>query len=66
MRWCGMNQMSSDSHIWGECPRCGRVAGIISRESIRRYIDAEAKSKAFMEQQESLRRSIIMQSKSRS
>lgn len=34
---CGMVQRDDETHIWGECPRCGKRAGIISRADIRRY-----------------------------
>lgn len=61
--WCGMVQESNDTHIWGECPRCGRVAGVVSRDSVRRYIEAEARNEKFREEQEVLRKSIIAQAK---
>lgn len=31
----------SSTHLWGECQICGKRAGEISREAIRRYIEAE-------------------------
>lgn len=65
LEWCGMVQKSNNTHIWGECPRCGRVAGVVSRESVRRYIETEARNEQFRKEQESLRQSIIAQSKQR-
>lgn len=38
---CGFNQGTDDTHCWGECGRCGKVAGVVSREAIRRYMDRE-------------------------
>lgn len=39
---CGMVQRDDNTHIWGECLRCGKVAGIVSREALRRLLDAHA------------------------
>lgn len=61
--WCSMVQKCNDAHIWGECPRCGKVAGVVSRESVRRYIEAEQRNIAFQAEQEALRKSIIAQAK---
>ena len=61
--WCGMVQRCNDTHIWGECPRCGRVAGVVSRDSIRRYIEAKARNEKFRAEQEALRKQIIAQAK---
>lgn len=44
---CGMVQRGDATHVWGECPRCGKVAGLISREAIRRYIDAQERQREF-------------------
>lgn len=38
---CGMLQAEDETHCWGECSTCGKVAGVVSREAIRRYMDAE-------------------------
>lgn len=38
---CGMVQRDDATHVWGECLRCGKRAGVISRADIRRYIEAE-------------------------
>lgn len=62
--WCGMDQRANDTHIWGECPTCGKVAGIVSRESVRRYIEAEERDKIFRSEQDALRKSIIEQANS--
>jgi len=32
---CGFNQQSDDTHIWGECATCGKVAGVVSRSALR-------------------------------
>lgn len=45
--WCGMIQRSNDTHIWEECPRCGRIAGVVSRDTVRRYIEAEERNEKF-------------------
>ena len=63
--WCGMIQRSNDTHIWGECPQCGRVAGVVSRESVRRYIETEERNEKFRAEQEALRKQIIAQAKRR-
>lgn len=31
----------NDTHLWGECQICGKRVGEISREAIRRYMDAQ-------------------------
>lgn len=46
--WCGMVQRSNDTHLWGECERCGKVAGLITREAVWRYIQAEERHEAFL------------------
>jgi len=46
-----MVQRDDDTHVWGECLKCGRIAGKISREAIRRYIEAERRDDAFIHQQ---------------
>lgn len=61
--WCGMVQKCNQNHIWGECPICGKVAGVVSREAVRRYIEAEQRNMAFQAEQEALRKSIIAQAK---
>lgn len=49
--WCGMVTRSDDTHIWGECLRCGKRAGLISREAVRRYAEAEARHREYLEHQ---------------
>lgn len=34
---CGFKQQDDDTHVWGECTRCGRVAGVVSRTDLRRH-----------------------------
>jgi len=46
---CGCLQHSNDTHIWAECTTCGKKVAPISREEIRRYIQAEESDAAFME-----------------
>jgi hypothetical protein len=50
---------SDDKYLWGECPRCGKRAGVCSREAIRRYIEAEASVAAAREIMETERRRIL-------
>lgn len=40
--FCGMATAGNETHLWGECPRCGKRAGVVSREALRRYADAQA------------------------
>lgn len=40
-----------DTHLWGECIRCGKRAGLVSRKAVRAYIEAEERQKRFLEQQ---------------
>lgn len=44
---CGMVQRGDDKYLWGECPGCGKVSGLVSREAIRRYIDAKERRREF-------------------
>lgn len=38
---------NSDEHgVWGECTRCGKRAGYVTREQIRRYVEAEEAARA--------------------
>lgn len=37
-----------DTHLWGECCICGKRAGMISREAVRRYAEAQESTEAFM------------------
>lgn len=42
--WFGVHTMitgSDDTHLWGECIRCGKRAGVTSRNAIRLYIARE-------------------------
>jgi hypothetical protein len=38
---CGMTTAGNETHLWGECPRCGKRAGVVSREAVRRYMKAK-------------------------
>lgn len=40
----------NDTHLWGECTLCGKRAGTISREAMRRYMEAEMRDRAFERQ----------------
>jgi hypothetical protein len=40
LQMCGFVQRDNETHIWGECLRCGKVSGKVSREAIRRYAEA--------------------------
>lgn len=60
---CGMIQKANDTHIWGECPRCGKVAGLVSREFIRRYIEAEQRSDEYERERAQLAAEIVKQAK---
>lgn len=40
---------SNDIAIWGECIDCGKKHGVVSRESVRRYIESGAFEKEFAE-----------------
>lgn len=31
----------NDTHLWGECHICGKRVGDVSREAVRRYMDAQ-------------------------
>jgi len=42
---CGMATQGNDTHLWGECPRCGKRAGVVSRASVRAYIEAKERAK---------------------
>lgn len=35
------SQQSDDDGVWGECSRCGKVVGFVSRAKLRDYADAE-------------------------
>lgn len=35
---CGMIQRNDDIAIWGECPRCHKIAGYLTRDAIRAYM----------------------------
>ena len=38
---CGFAPRSDDKALWGECARCGAVAGYIERYKVRAYIERE-------------------------
>lgn len=38
---CRMVQRDNETYIWGECLRCGRRTGVVSREACERYMKAE-------------------------
>jgi hypothetical protein len=43
--WCQTFKTKEDeTHCWGECMRCGKVAGVVSRVALRRYLDAPTSS----------------------
>lgn len=46
LRMCPFVQMCDNTHLWGECIHCGKQAGKISREAVRRYIEAEERNRA--------------------
>lgn len=37
---------SDDNGVWGECIRCHRKFGYVSRYALRQYIEAEAQARA--------------------
>ena len=40
--WCPFITESNDAGVWGECALgCGKRAGYVSRELLRRHIDRE-------------------------
>lgn len=41
LRMCPHKPGGSDTHLWGECTICGSLAGVVSREAVRRYIRAQ-------------------------
>jgi hypothetical protein len=43
---CGMVTQVNDTHVWGQCQRCGKTAGICTREALRRYSDTKARQEA--------------------
>ncbi len=49
--WHAMKPQSDDTHLWGECVHCGKRAGLISREAVRRYIEAENRARRIGEEQ---------------
>lgn len=51
----------NDTHLWGECVLCGKRAGIVSREAVRRYGEAEERAKRVDERLEAERQEIIRQ-----
>lgn len=38
---CACRPANDDTGCWGECVTCGRRAGFVSREVLRRYLDRE-------------------------
>lgn len=53
MQLCGFKTNSDDGGIWGECVTCGKRAGYVSREDMRRYIDREITQDALLKAMES-------------
>lgn len=51
--WCGAVQNSDDKYIWAECVTCGKVIAPISREAVRRYIQAQESDFKFFERMRS-------------
>lgn len=39
------SQQSDLEGVWGECTRCGKVVGFVSRAALRAYADAEYASR---------------------
>lgn len=56
---CGMTTEGDDTHLWGECPLCGRRAGVVSREAIRSFVDAQAAAKEAEEKTKAKREAVI-------
>lgn len=46
--WCGAVQQSNDTHIWAECVTCGKKIAPVSREAVRRYIQAQESDEKFL------------------
>lgn len=63
--FCGMVTTGDDKYLWGECPSCGKRAGVVSREAIRRYMEAEERWKESKQILEAERRQIIEGQRSR-
>jgi hypothetical protein len=36
---CGCITGGNDTHLWAECVRCGRVSSVLSRETMRAYME---------------------------
>jgi hypothetical protein len=47
--WFGhaMVTQSDDTHLWGECVRCGKRAGLVTRQAVRRVLEAEERQREF-------------------
>jgi hypothetical protein len=56
--WCGTEPRSDAVHVWEECPRCGRMANLVSREGIRRHAEAQERDRKFLRERETLKRSV--------
>jgi hypothetical protein len=48
LQMCGAEQKANHTHIWAECTHCGKIIAPISREAVRRYIQAEESDEAFI------------------
>lgn len=46
-----MFQRDDETHIWGECERCGKRSGLVSRRAVRAYIEAQERAEAFEAEQ---------------
>jgi hypothetical protein len=49
--WHACVTRSDDTHLWGECIHCGKRAGLITREAVRRYGEALEREERFNAEQ---------------
>lgn len=63
---CGMSQRDNATHLWGECTRCGKVAGVISREAVRRYSNAKAAHEQALAKMRAEAATVVREAKARS
>jgi hypothetical protein len=49
--WHAMTTRGDDTHLWGECVHCGKRAGLITREAVRRYGEALERERKFKAEQ---------------
>ena len=57
--FCGMVRRRDDTHLWAECPRCGKTAAKITREAVRRYLDAERARAEYVAKREAARKDTL-------